>query len=63
MVYQQPYLDPCAKNYNVILTDGEPRRDDEAPGLVSNLPDWFATLGYAGCVGTGDGACLEDVAS
>ena len=63
MVYQQPYLDPCAKNYNVILTDGEPVSDADTPALIGKLPDWFETLGYAECVGTGDGACLEDVSA
>jgi len=62
MVYQQPVLDPCAKNYNVILTDGAPTNDVGTPALVGNLPDWFGTMGYAGCLGTGDGACLDDIA-
>jgi type IV pilus assembly protein PilY1 len=62
MVYQQPILDPCAKNYNVILTDGAPTNDTDTPGLVGFLPDWFGTMGYAGCLGAGDGACLDDVA-
>ena len=61
-VYQQPFLDPCAKNYNVILTDGAPTEDVETAGLVGNLPNWFGTMGYAGCLGTGNGACLDDVA-
>jgi type IV pilus assembly protein PilY1 len=71
MVYQQPYLDACAKNYNVILTDGDPRRDDQTPPLVGNLPNWFATLGYAGCNDPGvidgsgnyQGMCLADIAA
>jgi type IV pilus assembly protein PilY1 len=61
-VYQQPFLDPCAKNYNVVLTDGAPTNDTDTPGLVGNLPGWFATMGYAGCQGAGDGACLDDIA-
>jgi len=60
-IYQQPVLDPCAKNYNVILTDGAPTEDTDTPTAVGNLPGWFATMGYAGCQGTGDGACLDDV--
>jgi len=61
-VYQRPMSDSCAKNYNVLLTDGAPTRDVETPDLVANLPQWFATLGRAGCTGTGDGACTDDIA-
>lgn len=61
-VYQQPYFDPCAKNYNVVLTDGAPTQDVEANGLVDNLPGWFATMGHTGCVGAADGDCLDDIA-
>ena len=61
-IYQQPLLDSCAKNYNVVLTDGAPTEDVETPALVDNLPNWFGTMGYTGCLGTGDGACLDDVA-
>ncbi|MEJ2297159.1 MAG: PilC/PilY family type IV pilus protein [Woeseiaceae bacterium] len=61
-VYQQPAFDPCAKNYNVILTDGAPTNDVEAAGLVDTLPGWFQTLGHTGCIGTGDGDCLDDIA-
>ena len=62
-VYQQPYFDPCAKNYNVILTDGAPTQDVEAAGLVDSLPGWFATLGHAGCIGTGNGDCLDEISA
>ena len=61
-VYQQPKFDPCARNYNVILTDGAPTEDVETYNLVGNLPNWAATIGNASCVGTGDGQCLDDVA-
>ena len=60
-VYQQPYFDPCAKNYNVILTDGAPTNDVEALGLVDSLPGWYQTLGYTSCIGTADGDCLDDI--
>ncbi len=62
-VYQAPASDSCAKNYNVLLTDGAPTQDVEAFNLVSaQLPNWFATIGSANCFGAGDGACLDDIA-
>jgi type IV pilus assembly protein PilY1 len=64
-VYQQPGWDVCAKNYNVLLTDGEPVDDFDTPGLLANLPNVGATLGYVGCDGTvlaEGGQCLDDIA-
>ncbi len=60
-VYQQPKSQVCAKNFNVLLTDGEPVGDEETPLLVDNLPNWFGTLGYAGCTGANMGDCLDDI--
>jgi len=63
MTYEQPDWDVCAKNYNVLLTDGEPTEDLDTPGLLGNLPNIGTALGYAGCDGTaGDGYCLDDIA-
>jgi len=63
MSYEQPGWDVCAKNYNVLLTDGEPTEDGDTPGLLGNLPNIGNALGYAGCDGTaGDGYCLDDIA-
>jgi len=65
-LYQHPDWDVCAKNYNVLLTDGEPRRDEEAIDLIGNLPNFAATLGYVGCDGPAldeGGECLDDIAS
>ncbi|MDX2410618.1 MAG: PilC/PilY family type IV pilus protein [Woeseiaceae bacterium] len=63
MRYEIPEWDVCAKNYNVMLTDGAPTEDVETPGLLGNLPNFAGALGYAGCDGTaGDGYCLDDVA-
>jgi len=56
-VYEQPGWDVCAKNYNVLLTDGAPVNDDDTPGLVGNLPGFPAT-----CDGAGAGHCLDDIA-
>jgi len=56
-VYEQPDWDVCAKNYNVLLTDGAPVSDGDTPGLVGNLP------GFPGaCDGAGAGLCLDDIA-
>ena len=65
MVYEQPGWDVCAKNYNVLLTDGAPTQDFDTPGLIGNLPNVAAILGYAGCDGPvlgGGGQCMDDVA-
>ena len=61
-VYEQPEWDVCSKNYNVLLTDGAPVDDADTPGLIANLPNVAAALGYTGCDGAGDGMCLDDVA-
>ncbi len=60
-VYRQPTSDVCSKNFNVLLTDGQPNQDFETPTIVDNLPDWFSTLGHAGCTGNGQGDCLDDI--
>ena len=62
-VYAGPESKACAKNFNVVLTDGAPTQDVEAAALVDSLPNWGTTLGYAGCTGAGDGACLDDVSA
>ena len=65
-IYEQPDWDVCAKNYNVVLTDGDPRQDFDTPGLIGNLPNIAGVLGYAGCDGAvltaGGGQCLDDIA-
>jgi len=67
--YEQPDWDVCAKNYNVLLTDGAPTRDRDTPGLIGNLPNFPGALGYTGCDGAdlegsdgGGGRCLDDIA-
>jgi len=62
-IYERPTSVACAKNFNVVLTDGAPTEDVEAAGLVDGLPNWGTTLGYNGCTGTGNGACLDDIAA
>jgi len=62
MVYDRPEMLSCSKNFNVLITDGQPTEDVGTPGLLGQLPDYSATLGgRTGCTGTGQGACLDDV--
>lgn len=62
-VYEAPQTPVCAKNFNVVLTDGRPNNNEDTITLVNNLPDWFATNGYTGCTFTNDGDCLDDIAN
>jgi type IV pilus assembly protein PilY1 len=61
MVYAQPALQTCAKNFNILITDGAPTEDTGTPDLLGQLPDYATTVGRTGCTGTGNGACLDDV--
>ena len=56
--YKQPQMQVCSKNFNVLLSDGQPTQDVDTPTLLGNLPDFPA----AGCDGSGAGHCLDDVA-
>ncbi|MGY8795809.1 MAG: hypothetical protein ACKVJN_11940, partial [Woeseiales bacterium] len=60
-IYRTPIVDSCAKNYNVLLTDGVPVNDEEAHALVPTLPQFAALTGNAACVGGNDGDCLDDI--
>ena len=60
-VYSAPINAACQKNYVVLLTDGAPTRDVGANGLIAGLPG-FKTLVGSACDGSGDGACLDDMA-
>ena len=62
MVYNRPEMLTCSKNFNVLITDGEPTEDRRNTWGAGQLPDYSATLGgRTGCTGTGDGACLDDI--
>ncbi len=61
-VYKQPEWDVCAKNYNVLLTDGEPVRDTDTPSLAPGLPNFAAVLGRPSCTFANEGDCLDDIA-
>jgi len=59
--YKQPDTNVCSKNYNIMLSDGEPNNDDDALTLTPTLPNINAALGYSACDGTGQGMCLDDI--
>jgi type IV pilus assembly protein PilY1 len=61
-VYKRPDMLSCSKNFNVIITDGTPTNDVETPTLLGQLPNYANVLNRTDCTGTGDGACLDDVA-
>jgi type IV pilus assembly protein PilY1 len=48
-IYKQPKWDVCAKNYNVLLTDGQPVDDNDTPTLAPTLPNFASALGRASC--------------
>jgi len=59
--YRQPPTNVCSKNYNILLTDGEPTQDDDTPDLAPTLPNYEAALGRTDCNGAGMGLCLDDI--
>lgn len=61
-VYQSPDMPVCTRNYNILLTDGEPTEDLGAQALAPTLPGWASRLGRTSCSGTGQGGCLADIA-
>ena len=61
--YDQPVEYACAKNFNVLLTDGAPTQDTGAYPLVPTLPNYTITMGRSNCNGGNvNGACLDDIA-
>ena len=60
--YKQPPINSCSKNYNILLTDGQPTEDDGAQAFVPLLPNYATALGRTDCDGAaGDGMCLDDI--
>ncbi len=57
--YRAPETQMCAKNFNILISDGLPNDDnEEAPTLAAqDLPNFGVCDG-----GTGDGECLDDIA-
>jgi len=61
--YENPANTVCAKNFNVLLTDGLPTNDVDAYDLIPELPNFTTVMGRSSCSGNNvDGACLDDVA-
>jgi type IV pilus assembly protein PilY1 len=60
--YDSPIKHACQKNYVVYLTDGEPAEDVDADGMITALPGFGSIVGSPSCDGSGDGACLDDLA-
>ena len=62
MVYDGPAEYACAKNFTVLLTDGDPREDVDAYSKTPLLPGFVSTMGRSSCTGGNvDGACLDDI--
>jgi len=59
--YQSPVEYQCQRNYTILLTDGEPTADRSANTRIPALPGYAGLVG-SGCSGSGDGACLADMA-
>lgn len=60
--YNQPSNFACAKNFIVLLTDGEPTYDTDAYYRVDDLPGYVSAMGRTTCDGgNSDGACLDDI--
>ncbi len=55
--YQSPSMPVCTRNFNVLLSDGQPVNDAGAQTKALNLPGFVP----AACDGTGDGRCLDDI--
>ena len=61
--YQQPTMPVCTRNFNVLLSDGQPVSDQGGQTLVPTLPSYGSIGNGAVCDGTeADGRCLNDVA-
>ncbi len=60
-VYDSPIEYACQKSYIVMLTDGEPTRDQNADNKIRALPQ-FDTLVGNNCNGNGDGKCMDEMA-
>lgn len=62
-IYNSPLELSCQKNFVVLLTDGAPTQDVGANGKITGLPGYAAATGSGSCSGSGDGACLDDMAA
>ena len=60
--YASPIRLGCQKNFIVLLTGSAPSEDANADNRITALPGFSDAVG-PGCDGTGDGACLDDMAA
>ena len=60
--YASPMRFGCQKNFIVLLTGSAPTEDVNADSRITALPGFSDAVG-SGCDGTGDGACLDDMAA
>ena len=60
--YASPMRFGCQKNFIVLLTGSAPSEDVNADNRITSLPGFSDAVG-PGCDGTGDGACLDDMAA
>jgi len=67
--YNAPTSNSCTKNFNVMLSDGNPVSDNDFATTTPALPDWATTLGRTVCTGptspnggVEQGQCLADIA-
>ncbi len=65
LVYEAPALQACAKNFTVLLTDGNATSsDNRGPEVTPTLPNFSAVTGRTACdnlSGTDWGECLDDI--
>ena len=62
MIYSSPTANACAKNFTVLLTDGEPTYDTDAYYKTPLLPNFTESMGRSSCTGGNvSGACLDDI--
>ncbi|MCW9004262.1 MAG: PilC/PilY family type IV pilus protein, partial [Gammaproteobacteria bacterium] len=57
-----PKFAECQKQFLIMLTDGAPTHDTGADAKIEALPGFEGTDGGSDCFGTGNGACLDDLA-
>ncbi len=59
--YNSPINDLGQKTYIILLSDGDPSEDTSADSKITGLPG-FSDLVGPSCDGSGEGACLDDMA-
>ncbi len=63
--YQSPVdssFGDCQKQFIIYLSDGAPTKDVGAESKIESLDGFTSTANTSSCVGSGNGACLDDLA-